>query len=330
MVAQIDKSFLKLSLKKTYSRLISYFFYEGRPLTTKGRWFNRIVFFLFFVQKYLPFPKEIKFPVFILGTGRSGTTILGLTLGMHNDVGFLNEPKALWSYLSDKEDLIGSYNLNDAVYELNDRDLSESQIALAHRIFGHYLNFSVSNRVVDKYPELIFRYSFVKKIFPDAKFVFLYRNGADTCQSIVHWSERLGLEVGGDIHDWWGVNRRKWYYLVNQIVSKDELLMGSVDIIRQYTNHQHMALVEWIVTMRKGMELVAKYPNDVFALKYEDYVGSADIRNGLLEFLELEADGNYDKYCSAVLSAPKGRNSIEVPKEISAAFQNVMAELGYE
>ena len=99
MVAQIDSNFIRLSWKKAYTRYLSYAFYEGRPLTTKGRWINPLIFFLYRVQQYSPFVRKVKQPIFILGTGRSGTTILGVTLAMHRAVGFLNEPKALWSHL---------------------------------------------------------------------------------------------------------------------------------------------------------------------------------------------------------------------------------------
>jgi hypothetical protein len=86
------------------------------------------------------------------------------------------------------------------------------------RIYGAYLAATFSGRVVDKYPEMIFRAPFVNALFPDAKFLFLMRNGFDTCHSIENWSSRLGDQVNGEVHDWWGVNRRKWKLLVAQAV----------------------------------------------------------------------------------------------------------------
>ena len=90
MVAQIDKNFSRVAGNRRIVRWISYLFYEGRPLTTKGRWFNVVVFALYWLQSLIPELKKVKQPVFILGTGRSGTTILGVSLGVHSDVGFLN------------------------------------------------------------------------------------------------------------------------------------------------------------------------------------------------------------------------------------------------
>ncbi len=177
MIAQLDPLYIQMRPWKLWSRLVSYCLFEGRPLTTRGRWVNPLVFSLFAIEKRLPQIKRVEKPVFILGTGRSGTTILGMVLSMHREVGFLNEPKALWHAIHPGEDLIGSYALGAANYRLAADEATPKRILYAHRLFGAYLATSLARRVVDKYPELIFRVPFVKAIFPDAKFLFLVRNG---------------------------------------------------------------------------------------------------------------------------------------------------------
>lgn len=328
MVAQIDKRFTSKSIKKTFTRILSYLLYEGRPLTTKGRWINPLVFSLYRLQEYLPFGKTVDQPLFILGTGRSGTTILGVALGIHNDVGFLNEPKALWSHLHSGEDLIGSYQVKHGNYYLDEGDSSPKMIKRAHGIFGNYLRFSLSNRVVDKYPELIFRTRFVKEIFPDAKFLFLYRNGWDTCHSIKHWSERLGVNSHDESHDWWGVNNRKWNLLCQQVVAKDPELSSYIGEISQYSDHIHMAAVEWIVTMKQGLEI--SKDKDVLPIKYEDFVSNEKIRDEILKFCDLDNDRNFSMYCEEVLKKPTKKQPLVLPKEISPEFNRVMKLLGYE
>ncbi len=330
MVAQIDKRFTRLSYKKTYTRYLSYILYEGRPLTTSGRWINPLVFSLYWLQTYLPFAKKVKKPIFILGTGRSGTTILGITLGVHNDVGFLNEPKAFWSYLNHKDDLIGSYLNELGHYRLTNEDSSSLIAKKAHQIYGNYLKFGFSSRVVDKYPELIFRTGYVTSIFPDARYLFLYRNGYDTCHSIQLWSERLGVEKSGENHDWWGKNDRKWKLLCDQIVSSDDVLYKYIDLISKYTNHVDRAAVEWIVTMKEGISLLALNPNNIMGVKYEEYTSSFEKRNEILRFCDLPLDNNFDSFCEAVLKAPKPKAKINLPNEIEHEFLRIMGLLGYE
>lgn len=330
MVAQIDNRFTKLSLKKTYTRYLSYALYEGRPLTTKGRWINPLVFFLYRLQAILPLAKPVVKPLFILGTGRSGTTILGVTLGMHKDVGFLNEPKALWSFLFDKEDLIGSYQEVPGRYRLSAGDVTLPMIKKAYKIYGNYLRFGCASRVVDKYPELVFRTEFVSAIFPDAHFLFLYRDGRDTCHSIRLWSERLGTDEQGERHDWWGRDDRKWELLCNQVIVDDDVLGPYINEIRQFSNHEHRAAVEWIVTMKEGLALMAHKSDRVMGVKYEDYVAHPETRAQVLSFCDLAPDIRFDQYCEAVLKAPTAKPGLDLPPVIQDEFLRVMKKLGYE
>lgn len=46
-----------------------------------------------------------------------------------------------------------------------------------------------TDRVVEKYPEAIYRVPFVQAIFPDAKFILLVLNGLDVVRSVGSWSE---------------------------------------------------------------------------------------------------------------------------------------------
>ncbi|MEO0704359.1 MAG: sulfotransferase [Cyanobacteria bacterium J06649_5] len=276
MVAQLDSLYIRTSPYKAAVRLLSYVFFEGRPLTTKGQWINPLVLTLFKIQKKLPQLKRVKKPIFIIGTGRSGTTILGKLLSMHRDVGFLNEPKALWHAIYPAEDLVGSYCRGTAHYRLGDDEASEGVKTVAHKLFGAYLAISTSRRVVDKYPELVFRIPFVQSLFPDAKFIFLVRNGWDTCQSIEGWSERLGVEVNAEQHDWWGADNRKWNLLWEQVISNDDALQGAIPEKGKLENPLDMAALEWIVSMREGLALMRQFPENIQMIRYEDLVASPE------------------------------------------------------
>lgn len=120
MVAQIDRDYIRTRPTRLWARMLSYLAFEGRPLTTRGQWINPIVFAGFATARALPQLRSVKSPVFILGAGRSGTTILGILMSMHRKVGFLNEPKAMWHAATHGgEDLIGSYDRGPGCYRLN-------------------------------------------------------------------------------------------------------------------------------------------------------------------------------------------------------------------
>jgi hypothetical protein len=330
MVAQIDKHYVKLRPSKVVSRLVSYGLFEGRPLTTKGRWINPLVFMHFALERALPAMRDVKAPVFVIGTGRSGTTILGVVMSMHKDVGFLNEPKALWHAGVGFEDVIGSYTRAPARYRLDASDCTDAIRLNIRKMFGAYLASVMSSRLVDKYPELVFRVPFVKSIFPDARFVFLVRNGWDTCASIDKWSRRLGVTESGEVQDWWGADNRKWKLMLNELIATDELLRPVIDEIRGFSRHTDMAAVEWIVTMREGLRRKREYPDDVHMVRYEDMVQSPrQVLGEVLRFCGLPDDPVFFEYAETVLSPAPMHDPFELPRIIRPQFEQTMRELGY-
>lgn len=332
MIAQLDYLYPKIRLTKVIPRLLSYALFEGRPVTTRGRWINPLVFAHFAMEKRLPQLKAVRKPIFVLGTGRSGTTVLGMVLSMHREVAFLNEPKALWHAIHSGEDLIGSYSRGLASYRLAAAEATPKRRRHAHRLFGAYLAATLAERVVDKYPELIFRVPFVKALFPDAKFLFLVRNGWDTCHSIRGWSNRLGQQAGDETHDWWGVNRRKWNLLVEQLVPEHSDLAPHAEAMRTWTSHSNMAAVEWIVTMREGLALLEQYPHDVLRLTYEELcTDPRQVLRNLTEFLRLQADDEpFQRYGEETLKAVAPKQPLVLDPAIKGAFLETMGALDYE
>lgn len=331
MFAQLNGGYLRTRFWKAWSRLVAYLLFEGRPLTTRGRWINPMLFFFFRIIKRLPQLVRVSAPIFILGTGRSGTTILGVVLSMHKAVGFLNEPKALWHSIRSDEDLIGSYSRGEARYRLTADDAGPDNCDAARKLFGAYLRLSGSRRLVDKYPELIFRVPFVCAIFPDALFLFLSRDGWDTCASIDLWSSRLGKNVASERHDWWGVDRRKWRLLVEQVIPEHPDLAPHGQSLLAIEDHKVMAAVEWIVTMREGLRLVREYPDFVMHVNYGDFCESPRaIASRIADFTGLSTDEVYLRYASAVLAPAPPRSPFELPDFVDGPFSETQSALGYD
>lgn len=332
MIAQLDPLYVKTRPRKALSRLISYGLFEGRPLTTKGQWINPLVFAHFAVETRLPQLAEVEKPVFIIGTGRSGSTILGVLMSMHRDVGFLNEPKALWHAVCPEGDVFGQYSPGSpARYSLDESDATAEVRRRARRLFGAYLRATGSKRVVDKYPELIFRVPFVRAIFSDARFVFLVRDGRDTCRSIESWSRRKGVQADGGVHDWWGADNLKWRLMLEQLVPREEDLADLMDEIRGFDRHTDMAAVEWIVTMREGLRHARRYPDRVHMVRYESLVQNPrEELSELLDFCELPNDSVFLAFAEKKLvPAPPKDGDLDLHPAIRAPFDETARALGY-
>jgi len=334
MVAQIDAAYLRQRWRRLPARLIAYGAFEGRPLATKGRWINPLVFAGYRLFCAAPQLKRIEAPIFIVGVGRSGTTVMGVVLSAHPDVGFLNEPKAAWHAAHGGEDIIGSYASGPARVSLAAADATPEAGRRLARIYGGYLRLAGARRIVDKYPELVFRIGFVRALFPDAKFLFLTRRGRDAAASIDAWSERKGLRRRGEVHDWWGRDDRKWRLMAAEAPVLDAGFADRAAQLLALTDHRARAAVEWTLAMRAGMAAEAEHPGAVMRVPYERLC--AEPRRTLDEicaFCGLPASEPMTGYAQTVLrppgAGPAAQSAPELPDWIAAPFLATERALGY-
>ena len=330
MVAQIDTRYRAYGFRPVARRLSSYSLFEGRPATTKGQWFNPVVFAWLNTLAAVPGSPKVDRPVFITGLGRSGTTILGVLLSLHRDVGFLNEPKAMWHVIDPRQDVNGNYGGAAPRYRLTAQDVSGQIRERAHRVFGRYLSCLGAGRLIDKYPELIFRVDYVREIFPDAKFVFIYRNGVDACQSIVKWSERLGVERAGELEDWWGRNDSKWKNFWRELIVPDTAYAAVAALGDAALDHANRAALEWLVTMREGLVQADRFADCVVRIRYEDLLANArEELERLLATCELGRDEAVIDYAIERLYENPSKPLPDLLPPVQAMFDETMIQLGY-
>jgi len=330
VIAQLDADYIRARPTKALTRLLSYALFEGRPVTTRGQWINPLVFAHFALEKRLPQLKSVRRPIFIVGTGRSGTTILGKILSLHRDVGFLNEPKALWHAIYPHEDIIGSYDRGPAAVRLGEADARDEVKRNAHRLFGAYLTVVGASRLVDKYPELIFRIPFVRSIFPDAQFIWIMRNGWDTIRSIDRWSDRLGETRNGEQHNWWGVDDRKWRLLVEQVAATHPELARKKAELRAIDRHVDRAALEWALTMQEGITQQDQNPETVTPTRYEALANDpkSAVRS-LYAACDLPHDDIPTAYAGRVVHPVPHKDPVDLDPRVAPIFRETMGALGY-
>ncbi|MBI3308393.1 MAG: sulfotransferase [Candidatus Melainabacteria bacterium] len=169
----------------------------------------------------------IEKPVIILGCPRSGTTLLFTILGHSKQLYSLyNESRFIFKgfykkrikegieYHNDKlnfEDLdeeTKSYFLHEFYrYSLNNRlvGLALHKILRKHFLLNPFVSlitrfnslykdtFIESYRIVEKTPRNCFKVSFMNKLFPDAKFIYIKRDGRSNISSLLEgWRKRKG------------------------------------------------------------------------------------------------------------------------------------------
>lgn len=122
-------------------------------------------------------------PVFIIGCGRSGTTILGETLSLHPKIKYLNERRDLW-HQSYPEFNIWDKNILNPKLCANEKDYSEEKTSKLRDLFFREQVLENASMLLEKLPINNFRLEFLKKSFPEAKYIYLSRNGLEVSKSI--------------------------------------------------------------------------------------------------------------------------------------------------
>ncbi|MBR3371620.1 MAG: sulfotransferase [Rhodobacteraceae bacterium] len=326
MPAQLDKTFLRAHPGKAVGRLLAWALLEGRPLTTRGRWINPVVFALYRLAGRVRFGVPVADPILIIGTGRSGTTFLGTVLGAHPQALFLNEPKAMWHHAHGGEDVIGSYTTAPARFRLDASDATPDIARSLGRIYAWALWVTRAQRIVDKYPELVFRMPFVRTLFPGARFVCIQRDGVDTVLSVTSWSRRKGMERGGHVEDWWGLDDRKWQLMVAELVAQDPDLAPLREMLAACHDHRDRAAVEWILATRAA----ALTAPDLLTIRYEDLCAAPQqVLGSIQHFAGLSPSDAPASYAVHVMEQAPPRGTLELMPELVDAFCATLDQAGY-
>jgi hypothetical protein len=118
---------------------------------------------------------------FIVGSPRSGTTVLGETLDKHPRIRQWYEPYFVWdrSFRNAPDD------------ERSPFDCMPEVAQQIRRAFYRYGKGRSARVIIDKSPRNSLKIPFIRRVFPDARFIHLLRDGRDVTLSLnKKWVER--------------------------------------------------------------------------------------------------------------------------------------------
>jgi len=328
MTAQVDAAYLRASPAKSLGRVLAATLFEGRPLTARARFLNPLVRAVHASAARLAGSVLPRPPLFVIGTGRSGTTWLAKVLSLHPEVALLNEPKALWHAAIPDEDLVGSYTRGPARLVLGPEDATPAARARLGAGYALFLRLARARTLLDKYPELVFRVACVRALFPGARFLWLVRRGADTCASVATWSHGHSVQWASERHDWWGVDGRKYALLVAQGAARDPELAAHTDELAALTNDAARAALEWLLAMRAGRAAEREFPGEILRIDYESLcqAPTRELQRALA-FAGLAPSARVLRYAEAVAEVHGKAPPPELPPFLAAVFARTQAEL---
>lgn len=119
----------------------------------------------------------LKKPIFIIGSPRSGTTIAMKLLAGHPDVANLSEVSYIWDpdHFADPE----------ADHDWPESMATKKDATRLHTTFELYRRIHQKKRFLNKHPRNSVRIDYIRKLFPDAYFIHIIRDGRSVVNSLI-------------------------------------------------------------------------------------------------------------------------------------------------
>lgn len=252
--------------------------------------------------------REIERPVFILGCGRSGTTIFGTALSHHRSITYLNERRDLWFDAYPQTDVWTA----DAVarqgrMHLTADDADRRRSRRLRRLFYRETVRCARPFLVEKLPINNFRAEFIQAIFPDARFIHIHRNGLEVARSIQKMSEE---------GRWFGAGDYKWQQLADYAGRRPQ----TAPLPALCEDFYHKGLLEWRLSTESAVGFLGtlapgRYLEISYARLLEEPV--ATLRR-VLDFLGVGDDAEVFEFVGASLSRRTPRLDERPPTELEA------------
>lgn len=186
---------------------------------------------------------------FIIGCGRSGTTMLGSVLTEHPNVYYLFEPYHLWTAIDKCTDCINLFHKQTGRCLMDASYCSEQTRLRFGRLMLRKMRQKSKGIFVEKTPLNTMRNEYLDAIVPHARYICIVRDGVDICRSIARLAKTNTYKIAGKptLNQWWGLDDAKW---------KSLLADGSeagyyADEVALLEDHHTKGAYEWLVSLRE-------------------------------------------------------------------------------
>ena len=197
--------------------------------------------------------KYIFTPIFIIGCGRSGTTILGETLSKHSEIKYLNERRDLWHKSYPQFNIWNQDTKNPQLFACN-KDINNTKSSLLKKLFFREQVIGKSSVLLEKLPINNFRLDFLNSTFPNAKYIYLRRNG---------------LEVSSSIEK--QINKRNWFSGEKESLLKK--YSEKMNFKTEVETNFEKGMWEWKLSIDESNAFFNKLDNNKFIhLSYQDFI----------------------------------------------------------
>jgi hypothetical protein len=202
-------------------------------------------------------------PIYIIGCGRSGTTLLGELFGTHPMLTYVHEPYHLWAAVEPMTDFMQLY-----AQGRHHCLLAEGMVTPeAQRRFRRLFSVKLGSTLVEKSPINTMRIGYLNAISPQATFVHIVRDGIEVARSIEHMAmDTRRMAFRPPRNAWWGVGDVKWSALV-----RDGRAAGYYpDEVGELATDAQFGAYEWLVSILEVHAWRARLGPRLVELRYQD------------------------------------------------------------
>ena len=271
--------------------------------------------------------------IFVIGCGRSGTTILGKMLQCHPEVFYLNEPLHLWAAVDPYLDLTGFYTSGEVGAIIDKTFYSKAAQDRFNRLF--YRTFqqgSTINHLIEKTPHNALRLDYLDKLVPDAFFLNIVRDGIEVAESINKLSTENVYKIAfmPFFNQWWGTNNCKW-----KAIKRDGIInYGLSEEVDLLVTNEQMGAYEWLLSMKEVDKYRPVLGECLLEIKYTDLIfdGTA-VMIKIANHFDLKIDSTWLKNSVNMIS-PKNavyklREPLVLPQNICEQFNHYQQRYGF-
>lgn len=188
--------------------------------------------------------------IFVSGTGRSGTHLLGRTLSSHNEIlGRIEDPSTfnLITKIATTQDL------NNSLYNFWLKSILKIKLKKVIR--------SSKSHILEKSHPSLWLIDFLIKEFKNSYFICVYRDVEPTVSSMLEHSGVLS-----------------WYSTLPQN-KKNRFLGINESNLKKFKNYsiEEKCALRWLSHKNEIFNLKKKYPDRLLLVKYDDFISSPNL-----------------------------------------------------